>query len=91
MSAFVRCVISREALRLNHEDRRHVEEAGTSVTDLPTEPKRVEVVGSVGQERTIIVAAAIRLPPLGDCLYAHQPTIPQLTSESAQRSDTVPA
>ena len=58
----------------------------TSVADLPTglrEPR--STVLCVEEEAVIVAFRRYTLPPLDDCLYALQPTIPHLTRSSLHR------
>jgi transposase InsO family protein len=58
----------------------------SSVTDLPTGPKDPRsTVLSVEEEAIIIAFRRHTLLPLDDCLYALQPTIPNLTRSSLHR------
>src|SRR5580698_11267267 len=58
----------------------------TSVADLPTGPKQPRsTVLSVEEEAVIVAFRRHTLLPLDDCLYALQPTIPQLTRSSLHR------
>ncbi len=55
----------------------------TSVADLPTSPKRPRsTVLWIEEEAAIVDFRKYTLLPLGDCLYALQPTIPHLTRSS---------
>jgi hypothetical protein len=57
-----------------------------TVTDLPTGPKEAKSTVLFIEEEAIIVAFRRHtLLPLDDCLYALQPTIPQLTRSSLHR------
>jgi hypothetical protein len=57
-----------------------------SVADLPTGPRRPKsTVLSVEQEAIVIAFRRHTLLPLDDCLYALQPTIPNLTRSSLHR------
>jgi hypothetical protein len=59
----------------------------SSVADLPTGPKDAKsTVLSVTDEAIIGAFRKHTLPPLDDCLYALQPTIPHLTRSSLHRS-----
>jgi transposase-like protein len=56
----------------------------TSVSDLPTGPKRPRsTVLSVEEEAVVRAFRRHTLLPLDDCLYALQPTIPHLTRSRA--------
>src|SRR5262249_11380606 len=58
----------------------------SSVTDLPTGPKDPKsTVLSIEQEAIVIAFRRHTLLPLDDCLYALQPTIPNLTRSSLHR------
>src|ERR1700686_1541388 len=58
----------------------------SSVTDLPTGPKRPKsTVLTIEEEATVIAFRRHTLLPLDDCLYALQPTIPHLTRSSLHR------
>src|SRR6187200_1744016 len=58
----------------------------TSVADLPTGPRQARsTVLSVEEEAVIVAFRRYTLLPLDDCLYALQPTIPQLTRSSLHR------
>lgn len=58
----------------------------TSVTDLPTGPRQPRSsVLSVEEEAVIVAFRRHTLLPLDDCLYALQPTIPNLTRASLHR------
>ncbi len=58
----------------------------TSVADLPTGPKEPHsTVLSLEQEAIIVAFRKHTLLPLDDCLYALQPTIPNLTRSSLHR------
>ena len=58
----------------------------SAVADLPTGPKQPRsTVLSVEEEAIIIAFRRHTLLPLDDCLYALQPTIPQLTRSSLHR------
>ncbi|WP_284242415.1 IS481 family transposase, partial [Neomesorhizobium albiziae] len=58
----------------------------TSTADLPTGPKEPRsTVLSVEEEAVIVAFRRYTLLPLDDCLYALQPTIPQLTRSSLHR------
>ncbi len=58
----------------------------TSVEDLPMGPKEPRPTVLSPEEEAIIVAFRRHtLPPLDDCLYALQPTIPHLTRSSLHR------
>ena len=58
----------------------------TSVADLPTGPKEPKsTVLSLEEEAVIVAFRRHTLLPLDDCLYALQPTIPQLTRSSLHR------
>jgi len=58
----------------------------SSVADLPTGPKDPKsTVLSVEQEAIVIAFRRHTLLPLDDCLYALQPTIPNLTRSSLHR------
>ncbi len=58
----------------------------TSVTDLPTGPRApTSTVLSIEEEAIIIAFRRHTLPPLDDCLYALQATIPHLTRSSLHR------
>jgi transposase InsO family protein len=60
--------------------------ARTSVADLPTGPKEPRsTVLSIEEEAIIVAFRRHTLLPLDDCLYALQPTIPQLTRSSLHR------
>src|ERR1700676_3824790 len=57
-----------------------------SVTDLPTGPREPKsTVLSIGEEAIVIAFRRHTLLPLDDCLYALQPTIPNLTRSSLHR------
>ena len=57
-----------------------------TVADLPTGPKKAKsTVLSVEDEAIIVAFRRHTLPPLDDCLYALQPTIPHLTRSSLHR------
>ena len=57
-----------------------------SVADLPTGPKdAASTVLSIEEEAVIVAFRRHTLPPLDDCLYALQPTIPHLTRSSLHR------
>ena len=58
----------------------------SSVGDLPTGPKETKSTVLSGEEEAVIVAFRKHtLLPLDDCLYALQPTIPNLTRSSLHR------
>jgi transposase InsO family protein len=58
----------------------------SSLADLPTGPKQPRsTVLSVEEEAVIVAFRRYTLLPLDDCLYALQPTIPQLTRSSLHR------
>jgi RNA-directed DNA polymerase len=58
----------------------------TSVADLPTGPKEPKsTVLSIEEEAVIVAFRKYTLLPLDDCLYALQPTIPNLTRSSLHR------
>ncbi|UCI08395.1 IS481 family transposase [Mesorhizobium sp. B1-1-8] len=58
----------------------------TSVADLPTGPKAPKsTVLSIEEEAVIVAFRRHTLLPLDDCLYALQPTIPNLTRSSLHR------
>ena len=58
----------------------------SSVTDLPTGPKRpLSTVLSIEEEAIIVAFRRHTLLPLDDCLYALQATIPHLTRSSLHR------
>jgi transposase InsO family protein len=58
----------------------------SSVADLPTGPKDAKsTVLSIEDEAIIVAFRRHTLLPLDDCLYALQPTIPQLTRSSLHR------
>jgi transposase InsO family protein len=58
----------------------------TSVADLPTGPKEPKsTVLSLEEEAVIVAFRKHTLLPLDDCLYALQPTIPNLTRSSLHR------
>jgi hypothetical protein len=58
----------------------------TSVVDVPTGPKDARsTVLSVAEEAVVVAFRKHTLLPLDDCLYALQPTIPQLTRSSLHR------
>ena len=58
----------------------------TSVTDLPTGPKKPKSTVLTTEEEAVVVAFRRHtLLPLDDCLYALQPTIPHLTRSSLHR------
>lgn len=58
----------------------------TSVTNLPTGPKEPRSTVLTAEVEAVIVAFwRYTLLPLDDCLYALQPTIPQLTRSSLHR------
>jgi hypothetical protein len=58
----------------------------TSVADVPTGPKTSSsTVLSVEEEAVVVAFRRHTLLPLDDCLYALQPTIPQLTRSSLHR------
>jgi len=58
----------------------------TSVADLPTGPKEPHSTVLLPEEEAVIVAfRRYTLLPLDDCLYALQPTIPNLTRSSLHR------
>ena len=58
----------------------------SSLADLPTGPKQPRsTVLSVEEEAVIVAFRCYTLLPLDDCLYALQPTIPQLTRSSLHR------
>jgi transposase InsO family protein len=58
----------------------------TSVADLPTGPKDPKsTVLSIEEEAVIVAFRKYTLLPLDDCLYALQPTIPNLTRSSLHR------
>ena len=50
-----------------------------SVTDLPTGPKEPKSTILSVEEEAVVVAFRHTLLPLDDCLYALQPSLPQLT------------
>ena len=57
-----------------------------SVADLPTGPKKAtSTVLSIEEEAVIVAFRRHTLLPLDDCLYALQPTIPNLTRSSLHR------
>ncbi|WP_159719120.1 helix-turn-helix domain-containing protein, partial [Geminicoccus flavidas] len=57
-----------------------------TTADAPMGPKQVRSTVLTPQEETIIVAFRWHtLPPLDDCLYSLQPTIPHLTRSSLHR------
>ncbi|TPG59214.1 IS481 family transposase, partial [Roseomonas nepalensis] len=57
-----------------------------SVTDLPTGPKEPKsTVLSVEEEAVVVAFRRHTLLPLDDCLYALQPSLPQLTRSSLHR------
>lgn len=59
----------------------------SSVADLPTGPKDAKSTAlSVTDEAIIMAFRKHTLLPLGDCLYALQPTIPHLTRSSLHHS-----
>ncbi len=61
-------------------------ERRASVADIPTGPKDVRsTVLSIEQEAIVVAFRRHTLLPLDDCLYALQPTIPQLTRSSLHR------
>src|ERR1700735_2840381 len=61
--------------------------ARSSVSDLPTGPKQPRSTVLSAEEEAVVVAFRRHtLPPLDDCLYALQPTIPHLTRSSLHRS-----
>jgi len=56
------------------------------VEDRPTGPREPKsTVLTIGQEAVIVAFRRHTLLPLDDCLYALQPTIPQLTRSSLHR------
>src|SRR6185437_15774943 len=58
----------------------------SSVADLPTGPKDPKsTVLSIEQEAIVVAFRRHTLLPLDDCLYALQPTIPNLTRSSLHR------
>ena len=58
----------------------------TSLTDLPTGPKEPHSTTLSTEEEAVVVAFRRHtLLPLDDCLYALQPTIPNLTRSSLHR------
>ena len=58
----------------------------TSVTDVPTGPKDPKsTVLSIGEEAVIVAFRKHTPPPPDDCLYALQPTVPNLTHSSLHR------
>ncbi len=58
----------------------------TSVADIPTGPKEPKSTVLSAEEGAIVVAFRRHtLPPLDDCLYALQATIPTLTRSSLHR------
>jgi transposase InsO family protein len=58
----------------------------SSVSDLPTGPKRPSsTVLSIEEEAIVVALRRHTLLPLDDCLYALQPTIPHLTRSSLHR------
>ncbi|TPK66840.1 IS481 family transposase [Mesorhizobium sp. B2-4-15] len=58
----------------------------TSVADLPTGPKDPKsTVLTIEEEAVIVAFRKYTLLPLDDCLYALQPTIPNLTRSSLHR------
>ena len=58
----------------------------TSVSDLPTGPKKPRsTILSVEEEAAVVATRRHTLLPLDDCLYALQPTIPHLTLSSLRR------
>ena len=58
----------------------------TSTADVPTGPKEAKsTVLTVKQEAIIVAFRKHTLLPLDDCLYALQPTIPNLTRSSLHR------
>ena len=58
----------------------------SSVTDLPTGPKKPQsTVLSVEEEAVVVAFCRHTLLPLDDCLYALQATIPHLTRSSLHR------
>jgi transposase InsO family protein len=58
----------------------------SSVTDLPTGPKKPRsTVLSVEEEAIVVAFRRHTLLPLDDCLYGLQPTIPHLTRSSLHR------
>ena len=58
----------------------------TSVADLPTGPRQPRSTVLLPEEEAVIVAfRRYTLLPLDDCLYALQPTIPNLTRSSLHR------
>ena len=58
----------------------------SSVTDLPTGPKKPRsTVLSVEEEAVVVAFRRHTLLPLDDCLYALQATIPHLTRSSLHR------
>ena len=58
----------------------------SSVADLPTGPKKpTSTVLSIEEEAVIVAFRRYTLLPLDDCLYALQPTIPNLTRSSLHR------
>ena len=60
--------------------------ARSSVSDLPTGPKKPRsTVLTVEEEAVVVAFRRHTLLPLDDCLYALQPTIPHLTRSSLHR------
>ena len=58
----------------------------TSVADVPTGPKNpISTVLTIDEEAMIVAFRKHTLLPLDDCLYALQPTIPNLTRSSLHR------
>ena len=58
----------------------------TSVADVPTGPKNpTSTVLTIEEEAVIVAFRRHTLLPLDDCLYALQPTIPNLTRSSLHR------
>ena len=58
----------------------------TSVADLPTGPKAPKsTVLSLEEEAIVVAFRKHTLPPLDDCLYSLQATIPHLTRSSLHR------
>ncbi len=61
-------------------------EEATSVADVPTGPKKPSpTVLTIEEEAVIVAFRRHNLLPLDDCLYALQPTIPNLTRSSLHR------
>ena len=57
-----------------------------SVADVPTGPKNLSsTVLTIEEEAVIVAFRRHTLLPLDDCLYALQPTIPNLTRSSLHR------